>query len=291
MVRPRRSILFMPGSNARNHERARTLAADSLIFDLEDAVTPDGKAAAREQVMSAIKSDGYGRREIIVRINPLDTPWGKADVFAAVAAGPDAILIPKVSCPGDIMHAAKLLRDADAPEHMRIWIMMETALAVLNADSIARTAGDPASRLAVMIMGTNDISRDTRARLTPGRLPMLPYLSLAVAAAHAHGIEIMDGVYNDFSDPAGFRAECEQSRDLGMDGKTLIHPSQIDPCNEIFTPTQEEITWAQKIIGAFAKPENVNAGVIQVEGCMVERMHEEQAQRTVEIARAIAELN
>jgi citrate lyase subunit beta / citryl-CoA lyase len=287
-LRPRRSVLYMPGSNARALEKAKTLTADALILDLEDAVAPDAKQMAREQVAAAVKAGGFGRREVIIRVNGSATPWGEADLIAAAQAGPDAVLIPKVSTPGDIMLAAKALRDAGAPDHTRIWIMMETPVALLNADSIVRTAMDPASRLAALVMGTNDIAKETRARLTPGRPSMLAYLSICVAAARAYGAEIIDGVYNDFSNEAGFRAECEQGRDFGMDGKTLIHPNQIAVCNEVFAPAEAEIAFARKIIEVFDLPENSVKGALQIDGKMVERLHADMARRTVAIAEAIA---
>ncbi|MEA2841301.1 MAG: citrate lyase subunit beta / citryl-CoA lyase [Methylobacteriaceae bacterium] len=288
ILRPRRSALYMPGSNARALEKAKSLPADILIFDLEDAVSPDSKVAARDQVVAAVRQGGYGNREITVRVNAPDTPWGKDDLAAVAEAGPDAILVPKISTPGDIMMAAKCIREGSAPDRTRLWAMMETPLAILNADSIARTGADPASRLSLLVMGTNDIAKDTRARLTPGRLSMLAYLSICVAAARAHGLEILDGVYNDFSNDAGFKAECEQGRDFGMDGKTLIHPNQVATANAIFAPADEEIAWAQKVITVFETPENRTKGAVQVEGRMVERMHAEMAQRTVALARAIA---
>ena len=286
-IRPRRSALYMPGSNARALEKSRTLAADALIFDLEDAVAPEAKAMARNQVMAAVKAGGFGQREIVVRINGLDTPWGPDDMAAVAEAAPDAVLVPKVSSPGDIMRAARALAGAGAVETTRLWGMMETPLAMLNADAIGRTSADPASRLDVFVMGTNDIAKETRARLTPGRPSMLAYLSLCVAAARAHEIEILDGVYNDFSDEAGLRTECAQGRDFGMDGKTLIHPGQIGPCNEIFAPTRDELDWARKIIGVFDEPANATKGAVQVEGRMVERLHADMARRTVAIGQAI----
>jgi citrate lyase subunit beta/citryl-CoA lyase len=278
----------MPGSNARALEKAKSLPADVLIFDLEDAVSPDSKVAARDQVVAAVRQGGYGNREITVRVNAPDTPWGKDDLAAVAEAGPDAILVPKISTPGDIMMAAKCIREGSVPDHTRLWAMMETPLAILNADSIARTGADPASRLSLLVMGTNDIAKDTRARLTPGRPAMLAYLSICVAAARAHGLEILDGVYNDFSNELGFKTECEQGRDLGMDGKTLIHPNQVATANAVFAPADEEIAWAQKVITVFETPENRTKGAVQVEGRMVERMHAEMAQRTVALARAIA---
>ena len=287
-LRPRRSCLYMPGSNARALEKSRSLAADTLILDLEDAVAPDAKAMARNQVADAVKAGGFGRREVVIRVNGLTTPWGADDMVAAAQAAPDAILVPQVSTPGDVMMAAKAMRQAGAPETTRLWAMMKTPLAMLNADSIARTAADPASRLSVFIMGTNDLAKETRARLTPGRPSMLAWLSICVAAARAHRIEIIDGVYNDFSNEAGLRAECEQGRDFGMDGKTLIHPSQIGPCNEIFAPSSDEVAFARKIIDVFGAPANSGKGAIQIDGKMVELLHAEIAKRTVAIADAIA---
>lgn len=287
-VRPRRSALYVPGSNARALEKARSLDIDCLILDLEDAVAPDAKQMAREQVTAAVKAGGYGRREVVIRINATDTPWGRQDLAAAAAAGPHAILLPKVSTPGDIMLAAKDIRDAGAPEHTRLWAMMETPQAMLNADSIVRTAVDPASRLDVLVMGTNDIAKETRARLTPGRPSMLAYLSICVAAARAYGPEILDGVFNDFSDEAGFLAECEQGRDFGMDGKTLIHPNQLAVANRVFAPSAEETERARRVIAAFDLPENASKGAIQLDGRMVERLHADIARRTVRIAEAIA---
>ncbi len=289
-LRPRRSCLYMPGSNARALEKARALPADVLILDLEDAVAPDAKATARNQVAEAVKAGGFGKREIVIRVNAPQTPWGPDDMIAAAQAAPDAILVPKVSTPGDIMMAAKAMREAGAPETTRLWAMMETPLAMLNADSIARTAADPASRLSVFVMGTNDLAKETRARLTPGRPSMLAWLSTCVAAARAQRIEIIDGVYNDFGNEAGLRAECEQGRDFGMDGKTLIHPNQIGPCNEIFAPSADEVEWARKIIAVFAEPANAGKGALQIEGKMVELLHAEMAKRTVAVGEAIAAL-
>ena len=288
--RPRRSVLYMPGSNERAHEKAKKLAADALIFDLEDSIAPEEKDVAREIAAATIRSRAYGSREIVLRINAPGTEWYKHDLAAVVAAEPDAVLIPKASSPGDIMRTAKDLRELGVPEHVRLWAMMETPLAVLNADSLLRTAADPASRLAVAVVGTNDLVKEFRARLRPGRAALLPHLALCIAAARAHGVEIVDGVFNDFSDAAGFRAECEQGRDLGMDGKSLIHPSQIDACNEVFTPPDAEIAWAHKVLHAFAQPENVGRGVLQLDGAMVERLHVDMARRIVAIAKAIGRL-
>jgi citrate lyase subunit beta/citryl-CoA lyase len=286
-IRPRRSLLYMPGSNARAMEKARELPADCVILDLEDAVAPDAKAKARELIIAALKQGGFGRREVIVRINGLDTPWWQDDL-AVAAAVPDAILVPKVSGPEQLHDVAKHLVGVRAEATIGIWAMMETPLAMLNAREIAAAASDAGSRLAGFVMGTNDLAKDTRARLLPGRAPMIPWLMTCIAAARAYGIDIVDGVYNELGNAEGFAAECRQGRELGFDGKTLIHPQQIAPCNEAFSPAADEVVWARKIIGAFELPENVSKGVIQVDGRMVERLHAEMAQRTVAIADAIA---
>ena len=288
MIRPRRSALYMPGSNARALEKARTLPADAILLDLEDSVAPEQKELARTQVCGAVKEGGFGSREVVIRTNGLETDWGRADLVAAAAVGPDAILLPKVSHPGDITMAAHALNEAGAPAHTRIWAMIETPAGILNVDAIARTAADPASRLAVFIMGTNDIAKETRARMVAGRAPMLAWLSQCVLAARAYGIDILDGVYNQLADLEGLRAECEQGRDLGMDGKTVIHPNQIPVANEIFAPPATEVEWATKIIAAFDLPENKDKGAISLEGKMVELLHAEMAKRTLALAQAIA---
>jgi citrate lyase subunit beta / citryl-CoA lyase len=286
-IRPRRSLLYMPGSNTRAMEKARELPVDGVILDLEDAVAPDAKGKAREQIIATLKQGGFGRREVIVRINGLDTPWWQDDLGVA-AANPDAILVPKVSGPEALRELAKHLVGVRAEARVGIWAMMETPLAMLNARDIAAAAHDAGSRLAGFVMGTNDLAKDTRARLLPGRAPMLPWLMTCIAAARAYGIDIVDGVYNDIGNAEGFAAECRQARDLGFDGKTLIHPQQIAPCNEAFSPSADEVAWARKIIAAFELPENANKGVIQVDGRMVERLHADMARRTVAIAEAIA---
>ena len=289
LARPRRSVLYMPGSDAKALAKAKTLPADALILDLEDSVALDQKIAAREQVVRAVRAGGFGGREVVIRINGPHTPWGEDDLAAAAAAQPDAILLPKVDGPGAIMVAARALREAEAPEGTRIWAMMETPNAILNAGSIASVAADPSSRLSVMVMGLNDLAKETRARLTPGRPTMTAWLASCVVAARAHGVDILDGVYNDIKDLDGFRLECLQGRDMGLDGKTLIHPSQIDICNEMFAPTPAEVESAAAIIEAFALPENAGKGVIQLNGRMVELLHADMARRTLAIAEAIAE--
>ena len=290
VARPRRSVLYMPGSNPKALAKAPTLPADALILDLEDSVAPDAKESARGQVMEAAKGS-FGGREVIIRVNGAHTPWGPDDLIAAAAAGPDAILLPKVDGPGAIMLAARVLRENGAPDRTRLWAMMETPNAVLNAGQIAAVAADSASRLAVLVMGLNDLAKETRARLTPGRPTMTAWLANCVVAARTHGVDIIDGVYNDIKDLDGFRAECEQGRDFGLDGKTLIHPGQIDICNEVFAPTATEVASARAIIDAFALPENAGKGVIQLNGKMVELLHAEMARRTLAIADAISALS
>jgi len=286
-ARPRRSVLYMPGSNLKALAKAPSLPADALILDLEDSVAPDAKLAARAQVIEAVKGD-FGRREVVIRVNGPHTPWGPDDLAAAAKAGPDAILLPKVDGAGAVMLAARELRESGAPERTRLWAMMETPNAILNAGQIAAVAADPASRLAVLVMGLNDLAKETRARLTPGRPTMIAWLANCVVAARAHHVDLIDGVFNDIKDLDGFRAECVQGRDLGLDGKTLIHPGQIDICNEVFAPTEAEIESARAIIDAFALPENAGRGVIQLNGKMVELLHADMARRTLAIADAIA---
>lgn len=289
-ARPRRSVLYMPGSNARALEKARAIPADALILDLEDAVAPDAKEEARQQVCDAVKAGGYGKREIVIRVNGLDTPWGAEDIKAAVAAGPDAILVPKINSAADVARAEQALSDAGANPGLQLWCMIETPLAMLNIQSIAEAAQKPGSRMAVWVMGTNDIAKELRAAHTPDRVPMLASLGLALIAARAYGLVILDGVYNDIKDEEGFVAVCEQGRDMGFDGKTLIHPSQVGPCNNIFSPDTETVAFARKTIEAFELPENKGKGVLKVDGKMVEILHAEIARRTVAIADAIAEL-
>lgn len=286
--RPRRSVLYMPGSNTRAIEKARTLPADGVIIDLEDAVAPDAKAAAREQVAAAVKQGGFGSREVFIRVNGFDTPWHSDDVTAAALAAPDAILVPKVNSSEQLEILGQRLLDMKADRKIRIWAMIETPAAILNIIDIAAAAKDSETRLAGFVLGTNDLAKETSARLVPGRAPMLPWLTTCVLAARCYGIAILDGVYNDIGNADGFIAECEQGRDLGMDGKTLIHPNQIEPCNRAFSPSEAEIAQARKFIAAFDLPENADKGAIMLDGRMVERMHADIARRTVAIADAIA---
>ena len=290
-IRPRRSVLYMPGSNARAIEKARTLPVDGVILDLEDSVAPDAKAAARKQVLDAVTAGGFGAREVIVRINGLDTQWWLEDLDAVAKAKPDAVLVPKVSNPRNLEDVAERLVDISADHKIRVWAMMETPLAMLNAAAIAGAAKDVETRLAGFVMGTNDLAKDTRAKITPGRAAMLPWLMNCVAAARAFGIDILDGVYNDLGNAEGFAQECAQARDMGFDGKTLIHPNQIEPCNTAFSPGANEVEQAKKIIAAFDLPDNKGKGVIQLDGRMVERLHADMARRTVAIADAIEAQN
>jgi citrate lyase subunit beta / citryl-CoA lyase len=286
-VRPRRSVLYMPGLNERALEKAKTLSADALILDLEDSVAPEGKVVARDNVCAAVKGGGYGRRELVIRANAIETSWGMDDLRAAAHVAPDAILVPKVSNPGDIVTVAKVLGAINAPHKVRIWAMMETPSSVLNAREIAQLGADPENRLACLVMGTNDLLKESRARAMHNRIAVVPWLAMTIVAARAYGLDILDGVYNDFRDEVGFREECEHGRTMGMDGKTLIHPSQVAPCNQIFSPTEEEVSWARKIIAAFDDPANAHKGVIVLEGRMVERLHLVMARRTVAIADTI----
>ena len=288
MIRPRRSLLFMPGSNPRALEKARTLPVDGVILDLEDAVAPDAKATARDQIAAAVAAGGFGPREVTIRINALDTPWWEDDLAMAAKASPDGIVVPKVSSVEDLALVHARLAAAGATASVKVWAMIETALSLLHVEALSATARETGSRLAGYIMGPNDIARETRIRMVPGRAPMLPFYTTCVLAAHAYDLEILDGPYSDFSNAAGFAAECAQSRDMGFDGKTLIHPSQIEPCNLAFTPPAEEVAQARAIVAAFEKPENAGRGAIQLEGRMVERLHAEIAKRTLAIADAIA---
>jgi citrate lyase subunit beta/citryl-CoA lyase len=287
-IRPRRSVLYMPGSNARAVEKAKTLPVDGVIIDLEDAVAPDAKETARAHVMQVVRAGGFGHREVMIRVNAIDTPWFAHDFEAAIAARPDAILVPKISTPAQIEMIGTRLLDVHADHHVRLWAMIETPAAIFNIRALAAEAEDSESRLAGFVIGTNDLAKETRARLVPGRAPMLPWLASCVLAAHAYGIDVLDGVYNDLADMDGFVAECAQGRDMGFDGKTLIHPNQVAPCNAVFSPSADETAQARKMIAAFDLPENAGKGVVQLDGRMVERMHADIARRTVAIAEAIA---
>jgi len=281
-------MLFMPGSNPRALEKARTLPADGLILDLEDAVAPDAKAGARDQIAQAVTARGFGKREVLIRVNSLDSPWWLDDLNMAAKVRPDGILVPKISSVADLKVIADRLRDIGADSAIRVWAMIETAQAILHAEELSAQAHDPAMRLAGFVFGPNDIARETRIRMVPGRSTMLPMILHCVLAAHAHGLDMLDGPYGDIGNMPGLQQECAQSLDLGFDGKTLIHPSHIEICNAAFTPPAADVANARKILAAFELPENASRGAIQLDGRMVERLHAEIAKRTIAIADAIA---
>lgn len=282
-IRPRRSVLYMPGANARALDKARTLDADALILDLEDAVAPDAKAQARAQVAAALREGGYGRRECIVRVNALDTPWGMDDVRAVAQAGADAVLLPKVECPAQLAALAQALDAAGAPEDLPLWAMAETPLGFLRLDAIA---GGHA-RLAAIVVGTSDLVKDLHARHTPSRDETLLARSFAVMAARAHGLAVLDGVHLDLNDDAGLQDACRQGRDQGFDGKTLIHPRQIAAANAAFAPTAEELDTARKRLDAWRAAQAEGKGVAVVDGALVENLHASEAERVLALAAAI----
>jgi citrate lyase subunit beta/citryl-CoA lyase len=279
--------LYIPGSNARALDKGRTVAADVLILDLEDAVPAEQKEIARASVGAAVGTRAYGRREVVIRVNGLESPWIARDIAAAVACQPDAVLIPKLSRIEDIRRARAALAAAQAGSDLALWAMIETPLAVLNVAAIAALAEGPGVPVECLVVGTNDLARETGVRLKGARTGVLPWLSQCVLAARAYGLAVLDGTFNDLNDWEGFHAECEQGRDLGMDGKTLIHPRQVPMANEVFSPSAEEVAWAEKVLAAFNKPENATKAVIAVEGQMVERLHEQMAHRVIETATAI----
>ncbi|GAB3573658.1 CoA ester lyase [Amycolatopsis endophytica] len=283
-VKPRRSVLYMPGANERALEKAKTLPADALILDLEDAVAPDAKEAARERVCAAAASGAYGDREVTIRVNGLDTEWHDADLRAAAQAGPAAVVVPKVDSATDVHNIERALELGGAPEKTKIWAMVETPVAMLHAEEIAAAS----ERLTVLVMGTNDLAKELHAEFVPGRAPLLGGLSLCLLAARATGKVILDGVYNDVQDLAGFEAECRQGREFGFDGKTLIHPGQIEPCNRAFAPSEGEVAQARKIIGAFEEAKAAGRGVVTVDGRMIENLHVDNARRILALADAIA---
>ncbi|WP_447988944.1 HpcH/HpaI aldolase/citrate lyase family protein [Achromobacter spanius] len=283
-LRPRRSVLYMPGANARALDKARGLDADALILDLEDAVAPEAKAQARAQVAAALKQGGYGRRECIVRINALDTPWGHDDVVAIAQAGADAVLLPKVQSAAQLGALAQALDAAGAPPDLPLWAMAETPLGFLRLDAIA--GGHP--RLAAIVVGTSDLVKDLHARHTPGREETLLARSLAVMAARAHGLAVLDGVHLDLNDDAGYTAACQQGRDQGFDGKTLIHPKQIAAANAAFAPTDSELALARKRLDAWRQAQAAGQGVAVVDGALVENLHAEEAERVLALAEAIS---
>ena len=278
-MRPRRSVLYMPGANERALEKAKSLPADALILDLEDAVAPDAKVAARDRVCAAV--GGYGDREVTIRVNGAGTPWHSDDLRAAGEAGPAAVVVPKVNSVAEVHALERAL--AHAPDHTKIWAMIETPVAVLHAADIAAAS----DRLTVLVLGTNDLAKELYAEQVPGRGPLLGALSTCVLAARATGRVILDGVYNDVRDAEGFAAECAQGRQFGFDGKTLIHPSQLEPCNRIFAPSADEVDHARRVIEAFDEATREGRGVATVDGRMIENLHVDNARRILELADAV----
>ncbi|MGZ4573839.1 MAG: HpcH/HpaI aldolase/citrate lyase family protein [Mycobacteriaceae bacterium] len=283
---PRRSVLYMPGANERALEKAKTLPTDALILDLEDAVAPDAKVDARARVCTAASSGEYGKREVTIRVNGIGTQWHEEDLRAVAKAGPAAVVVPKINSAADVRTIERALEAAGAPEHTKIWAMVETPIAMLHAEEIASSS----ARLTVLVMGTNDLAKELHAEHVPGRTPLLGGLSLALLAARAAGKEILDGVYNDVADLGGFQDECIQGRQLGFDGKTLIHPKQIEPCNNAFAPSEEEITLSRRIIEAFEEAQHEGRGVVTVDGRMIENLHVDNARRVLAVAEAIGAL-
>jgi citrate lyase subunit beta / citryl-CoA lyase len=286
--RPRRSCLYIPGGNARALEKAKTLPADMLIFDLEDAVAPDAKADARAAVVAAVGSAGYGKREIIVRINAMNTPWGMDDIAAIAGLGADGIVLPKVETARDIAAIDTAFSAAGASAQLGLWAMVEMPLCILNIHDIAAASSD--TRLCGFVMGINDLAKEMRAQQTPDRHAFQTALSLSVTAARAYGLIAIDGVYNDFSNPEGLATECKQGRIMGFDGKTLIHPDQLAIANQVFAPSADEVHQAKAIVQAFAAPDNAGKGVIQLNGKMTELLHLEQAKNILATHQAIIDL-
>ena len=286
-LRLRRSVLFMPASNARALEKARSLPADGLIFDLEDAVAPDAKRAARDGVTQALARGNYGRRELLLRVNALTTEWGHADLVAAAGMPIDAVLLPKVESADAVRQAEAVLVAAGAPEHLSIWCMIETPRGVLRSEEIASAS----TRIGGLVMGTADLTKDLRARHTQDRLPLLTSLGLCLLAARAVGVAILDGVHLDLADDEGFLAACRQGRELGFDGKTLIHPKMIAAANSVFAASPEEVAWARRIIAAHSEAIAAGKGIVLVDGKLVENLHVRSAHRTVALAEAIASLD
>ena len=283
--RPRRSVLYMPAANERALEKAKDIQADALIFDLEDAVAPDSKEVAREQACAAAASSEYGNRELTIRCNGLDTPWGKDDVLAAAAAGPAAVVIPKVDGSSYLDEISELLNQGGAPSSTQIWAMVETPIGILHVEEIARH-----ERMSVMVLGTNDMAKELRASITADRQALLPYLAMCLLSARAAGVAILDGVYNDIKDESGFKDVCVQGAEMGFDGKTLIHPNQVAPTNEIFSPSLDELDFYRRIIEEFEAAEKDGRGVLTVDGKMIENLHVDEARRALAVADAIAAL-
>lgn len=284
-LRPRRSVLYMPAANERALEKAKTIASDALIFDLEDAVSPESKDAARENAVKAASSGDYGKREITIRCNGLDTPWGAADIVAAAKSCASSIVIPKVNNAAEVDEVSKHLDAAGAPKEMTIWAMVETPAAIFNAREIASHP-----RVAVLVMGTNDLVKELRAVQVPGRAPVISHLATALLAAREANKPILDGVYNDIKNSDGFRDECTQGMQMGFDGKTLIHPDQVAIANDVWAPSGAEVEHSRRVIEAFNAARAEGKGVVQLDGKMIENLHVANAERLIAIAEAIAEL-
>lgn len=285
-ARPRRSMLYMPGANTRALDKGRSIPADAIILDLEDAVSPDAKDQARQNVVDATNEGGYGKRELLLRTNGLSTPWGYNDIVAAAKAKVDAVLIPKVDSADMVLQVQAILEANGAPDDLKIWCMIETPRGVLNADEIAGST----PRLGGFVMGTNDLAKELHCAHTPLRLPMLTALSQCLLAARANGIAILDGVYMDLNDADGFRESCQQGKEFGFDGKTLIHPKQVEPCNEVFAPSDEEIEHAKRVIAAFDEALAQGKGVATLDGKLIENLHVAMAHELVKSAALIKEM-
>ena len=283
-LRPRRSVLYMPAANERALEKAKDIAADALIFDLEDAVAPDAKAEARERACAMFAGGGYGSREITIRANGIGTQWHDDDLAAIAKAGPDGVVVPKVNSAADVHAIEAALERHGAPDRTRIWAMLETPVAMLHAEEICGAS----ERLNVLVMGTNDLAKELHAQRVPSRQPLMGGLYLALLAARAADKVILDGVFNDIKDEVSFAAECSQGRQMGFDGKTLVHPSQVEPCNLAFSPEADEVELAVLIIAAFEEAEREGRGVVTVDGRMIENLHVDEARRVLAIQEAIA---
>ena len=283
---PRRSVLYVPGANLRAMEKVKALPADAVILDLEDAVAPDAKQEARANVVNALKAGGFGKREMIVRVNGLNTPWGHSDLMSAATSGADAVLLPKTESADAVRQALAVLAGNGASEDLALWCMMETPRAILNADAIAGSS----PRVACFVMGTSDLANDLHAAHTPERLPLLTSLGLCVLAARANGLAILDGVHLDLDDMAGFEQACRQGQQMGFDGKTLIHPKTIEIANRVFAPSAKEVDGAQRIIAAHAAAVAAGKGVVVVDGKLVENLHVQNARRMVDLATAIGQI-
>ena len=285
-TRPRRSVLYMPAANERALEKAKSIATDALIFDLEDAVSPDAKETARANAVAAASSGAYGNREVTIRCNGLDTPWGADDLVAAAKSCAHAVVIPKVDSVATLDDVSRRLDAAGAPATMTIWCMLETPTAIFDARAICAHP-----RVSILVMGTNDLAKELRATQVPGRHPLIPHLAQALLAAREAGKPILDGVFNDIKNATGLHDECTQGKDMGFDGKTLIHPDQVSVANDVWAPSESEVDHARRVIAAFTEATSQGKGVVQLDGKMIENLHVANAERIIAMAEAIAELS